>query len=266
MTEIDATARVEPGAQIGQGAKIGPYCVIGANVAIGDGCRLLAHVHVSGHTSIGPGSVIYPFASLGTPPQSVNYGGGPTRLAIGANCDIREYVTMNTGTEAGGGLTEVGSGGFFMANSHVGHDCRVGNGVVFANCATLGGHCVLDDHVFMGGLSAAHQHTRIGMHAMIAGGAMLRADVIPFGLAMGSIARLGGINYIGMRRRDYSRESQQAVRKAYRTLFFSEGQFAARVDAVDREFGSDPAVAEIIKFVRADAARALLQPGEHRQE
>src|SRR5262249_22505801 len=137
MTSIDATARVAPGAVIGTDVSIGPYCVIGPNAVIGDGCRLVAHVHITVHTTIGPRTVIYPFASLGTPPQSTRYRGGPTRLTIGADCDLRESVTMNLGTEDGGGITTVGDRGFFMANSHVGHDCHVGNDVVFANCATL---------------------------------------------------------------------------------------------------------------------------------
>jgi UDP-N-acetylglucosamine acyltransferase len=266
MSAIDPTARIEPGAVTGQRVTIGPFCVIGPNVVIGDDCRLVAQVHVTGHTTIGSRTVIYPFASLGTPPQSIKYRGGPTRLNIGGDCDIRESVTMNTGTEEAGGVTEVGSGGFFMANSHVGHDCHVGSGVVLANCASLGGHCIVGDHVFMGGLSAAHQFTRIGMHAMIAGGTLLRADVIPFGLALGSIARLGGMNYVGMKRRDFPRESQQAVRKAHKMLFFGEGLFANRVATIQRELGSDPAVAEILKFIRGSSQRSLLQPGKHHQD
>src|SRR5215475_10363643 len=133
MASVDSTARVERGAKIGRGATIGPYCVIGANVVIGEGCRLIGHVHVSGHTTIGSRTVIYPFASLGTPPQSVKYRGGPTQLTIGEGCDIRENVTMNLGTEDGGGVTRVGERGLFMVGSHVGHDCHVGNDVVLAN-------------------------------------------------------------------------------------------------------------------------------------
>src|SRR5882672_1966704 len=167
MSDIHASAIVDAGADIGPDVVIGPYCVIGP------------------HVTIGTRTLIYPFASLGTPPQSVKYRGGPTRLIIGANCQIREGVTMNIGTEDGLGLTEVGDRGFFMAYSHVGHDCRVGHDVTFANAATLGGHCTIGDHVFMGGLSAVHQFTRIGAHAMIAGMTGLRSDVIPFAVATG---------------------------------------------------------------------------------
>ena len=139
MAAIDPTARIEPGATIGQDVTIGPYCTIGANVTIGDGCRLVAHVNVAGHTTIGPRTIIYPFASLGSPPQSVKYRGGPTRLVVGADCDIRENVTMNIGTEDGGGVTEVGDGCFFMVGSHVAHDCKIGNNVTFANNIDAGG-------------------------------------------------------------------------------------------------------------------------------
>src|SRR6202045_3113962 len=140
MSAIDSTARVAPGATIGVGATVGPYCVIGPDVSVGEGCRLIAHVHVAGHTTIGARTVVYPFASLGTPPQSVKYRGGPTRLAVGADCDIRENVTLNTGTEDDRGITEIGDHCFLMAGSHVAHDCKIGSHVVFANNVALGGH------------------------------------------------------------------------------------------------------------------------------
>ena len=179
MSAIDPTARIESGAVIGPEASIGPYCVIGPNVTIGEGCRLLAHVHVTGHTTIGPRTVIHPFASLGTSPQSVKYRGGPTRLVVGAACDIREHVTMNLGTEDAGGLTTVGDRGFFMVGSHVGHDCHVGDDVIMANNAVLGGHVVLGDKVVLGGGAAIHQFVRIGESAMISGVTGVGADVIP---------------------------------------------------------------------------------------
>jgi UDP-3-O-[3-hydroxymyristoyl] glucosamine N-acyltransferase len=160
VATIHPTALIESGAMIGKGTTIGPYCVIDGNVVIGDNCKLVAHVHVTGHTTIGPRTVISPFASLGAPAQSVNFRGGLTRLVVGADCDVRQSVTMNAGTEDGGGITEVGERGFFMANCHVGHDCHVGNDVVMANCAGLGGHCVVGDHVFIGALSGVHQHDR----------------------------------------------------------------------------------------------------------
>lgn len=262
MPMVDPTARIEPGATIGQDVAIGPYCVIGPNVTIGDGCKLVAHVCLSGHTTIGPRTTIHPFASLGSPPQSVSYAGEPTRLVVGADCVIRESVTMNIGTAAGRGVTEVGDRGFFMAYSHVAHDCIVGSDVVFANGATLGGHCVIGDCVVIGGLTAAHQFTHIGPLAMVGGVSGLRGDVIPFGLAAGMPARLGGVNAVGMRRRKLSSESIRAVRNAYRLLFFSDGPLAARIDAVEQQFSHDLAVGQIVAFVRGKRKRPLCVPGK----
>jgi UDP-N-acetylglucosamine acyltransferase len=263
MTAIDPTARIEPGAAIGKDVSIGPYCIVGRNVKIADGCKLVAHVHLAGNTTIGPRTIIYPFASLGTPAQSARVGSGATSLVIGADCDIREHVTMNLGTEEGGGLTQVGDRGFFMAYSHVGHDCRVGNDATFANSATLGGHCVVGDHVFIGGLSAAHQFTRIGAHAMISGVTGVRGDVIPFGLAAGAFARLSGVNVIGMRRRNFSSDTIRAVRTAYRMLFFGEGLLLRRLDAVEAKFDGNEAVAQIVAFVRDRRDRPLCYPADH---
>jgi UDP-N-acetylglucosamine acyltransferase len=266
MPIVHSSACVATRAEIADDAEIGPFCVVGPGVSIGQGCRLLAHVHVTGNTSIGARTIVYPFASLGTPPQSVRYRGGATRLVIGADCDIREAVTMNIGTEDGGGLTEVGDHGMYMVGAHVGHDCRVGRHVVFANSATLGGHCTCGDYAFIGGLSAAHQYTRIGAYAMIGGMTGLRGDVIPFGLAMGATARLAGLNFVGMKRRAFSRETRHAVRKAYNLLFYGDGLFAGRVDRVAGELGGDAAVAQIVEFIRAGHHRALCQPGEHHQD
>jgi UDP-N-acetylglucosamine acyltransferase len=260
MTEIDATARVASGAAIGQDVTIGPFCVIGPHVVIGDSCRLVANVHVTGHTTIGARTVIYPFASLGTPPQSTRYRGGPTRLVIGERCDLRESVTMNLGTEDGGGVTTVGDGGFFMANSHVGHDCHVGSDVVFANCATLGGHCVIGDRVVIGGMSAVHQFTRIGSFAMIGGMCGVLSDVIPYGIVTGNHAQLEGLNLVGMKRRKMPRERMHDIRRAYRQLFHGAGPFAARLDAVARDFAADEVVMEIVAFIRAGEHRALCHP------
>jgi UDP-N-acetylglucosamine acyltransferase len=260
MASVDSTARVERGAQIGKGATIGPYCVIGPKVVIGEACRLIAHVHVSGHTTIGPRTVIYPFASLGTPPQSVKYRGGPTQLAIGGGCDIREHVTMNLGTEDGGGVTRVGDRGFFMVASHVGHDCQVGDDVVLANNAVLGGHVMLGNSVVLGGAAAIHQFVRIGEGAMIAGVSGVGADVIPFGFAIGQRSVLQGLNVIGMRRRGLKRDDIHRLRRAYRALFLEGGVFRDRLARVEREFAGDPLVEKILAFIRAGKSRPLLHP------
>lgn len=260
MARIHALACVDAAADIADDVEIGPFCVVGPDVAIGPGCRLINNVTVAGRTTIGAGTVVYPYASLGTAPQSTGYRGEPTRLVIGPACDIREGVTMSLGTETGGGVTTVGAGGFFMAYSHVGHDCRVGERVVFANCATLGGHCEIGDHVFIGGLSAVHQHTRIGPQAMIGGVSGVRGDVIPYGLASGDHARLIGINVVGMTRRSLARATIHAVRRAYRRIFMAAGAIDDLLREVEAEADGEPAVREIVSFVRDRGQRTLCRP------
>jgi len=251
MTEVDPTARVASSAVLGKDVSVGPYCVVGPNVSIGDGVRLHAHVHVTGHTTIGTRTVIYPFASLGTPPQSVKYKGGPTRLVVGADCDIRENVTMNIGTEEDRGITEVGDRCFFMAGSHVAHDCKVGEAVTFANNVVLGGHVTVGDNVVFGGQAAVRQFVRVGEGAMVVGLAGVRADVIPWGLAQGPLADLIGLNVVGLRRRGCSKDEIHALRKAYQAMFFGDGTFRERFDQVAKAMGDHPLVATIVTFVRA---------------
>jgi UDP-N-acetylglucosamine acyltransferase len=248
---IDASARIEAGAQIGHDVSIGPYCTIGPHVTVGDGCRLLAHVNLTGHTSIGARTVIHPFASLGSPPQSVHYHGGATRLVVGADCDIRENVTMNTGTEDGGGITEVGDRCFLMVGAHVAHDCKVGSNVTFSNNVLLAGHVTVGDHVLFGGGAAVRQFVRIGEGALIVGLSGARADVIPWGAVHGPFAQLVGLNVIGMRRRGIAKADVQRYRAAYRTLFFGEGEFRARLERVAADYAGDPLVAKMIDFIRA---------------
>jgi UDP-N-acetylglucosamine acyltransferase len=248
---IDSSARIEAGAVIGRDVTIGPFCTVGPHVTVGDGCRLVAHVNVTGHTSIGPRTVVHPFASLGSPPQSFSYRGGPTKLVVGADCDIRENVTMNTGTEADRGVTSVGDGCFFMVGSHVGHDCEVGNKVVFANNTVLGGHVSVGDNVVFGGGVAVRQFVRIGEGAMIVGLSGIRADVIPYGMAQGPLAHLVGLNVVGMRRRGLTKTDLHRVRAAYQALFFGEGEFRARFERVAAEHGADPIIGKIIDFIRA---------------
>jgi len=247
---IDPSARIEAGATIGKDVSIGPYCTVGANVNVGDGCRLIAHVNLTGHTTIGQRTVIHPFASLGSPPQSLSYRGGPTKLVVGADCDIRENVTMSTGTENGGGITQVGDKCFFMVGTHVAHDCKVGNHVIFANNVLLAGHVHIADNVVFGGGVAVRQYVRIGEGAMIVGLSGVRADVIPFAMAHGPLADLIGLNVIGMRRRGASKADIRRIREAYEALFFGEGQFRARVEQVAGEYGDDPVVRKVIDFIK----------------
>jgi UDP-N-acetylglucosamine acyltransferase len=250
-TQIDPTARIDPQAKIGRDVTIGPYCVVGPDVTLGDGVRLVAHGHVTGHTEIGPRSLIYPFASLGTPPQAVSHKGEPTRLIVGADCDIRENVTMNTGTVGGGGVTRVGNGCFLMVGSHVAHDCSVGNEVVFANNVVLGGHVEVGDHVVFGGQAAVRQFVRIGEGAMVVGLSGVRADIIPWGLVSGHFANLVGLNVVGMRRRGFSKAEVHKLRSAFRAAFFGEGTFRERLEQVAAVDGSDPRVARMVEFIRS---------------
>ena len=259
---IDPTARIEDGAVIGVGTSIGPYCIVGSHAVIGPGCRLISHVHVTGQTTIGAGCTIYPYASLGAPPQSLAYRGELTRLEIGQDCVIREQVTMNAGTVAGGGITRVGDRGLFMNCAHVGHDCVVGNDVTFATSATLGGHCEVGDFVSMGQLAAAHQFVRIGTQAMVEAASCARGDVIPFGLATGQSAALVGLNVAGMKQREFSDERVASLEAFYQELFHGPGIFADRLDQAKHLADTDPAIAEILAFIEADRHRALCLPAK----
>ena len=257
MSKIDPTARIEDGAVVGEDVTIGPYCVVGPNVNIGAGCKLLSHVNIAGQTTIGTNCTIYPFVSLGTPPQSTGYRGELTKLEIGESCVIRESVSMNAGTVGGGGITRVGARGFFMAYSHVAHDCQVGNDVIMANGAQMGGHCEVGDHVFFGGLSAMHQFVRIGSQSMVAGVSGLRHDVIPYGMVSGQFAHLEGLNVVGMRRRGFTHSRLKIVREFYQRLFHGGGIFVERLEAARSMKDADPAIADILKFIDAGKKRPL---------
>lgn len=257
---IHPSAVVDPAARIGEGAVIGPFCLVGPKVELGAGVRLLSHVVVEGRTSVGDGTVIFPFASIGHQPQDLKYKGEPSELLIGRNNTIREHVTMNPGTEGGGMVTRVGDNGLFMMGAHVAHDCVLGNHVIMANNATLAGHVVVGDHAFFGGLSAVHQFVRIGAHAMIGGMSGVENDVIPFGLVMGERARLAGLNLVGLERRGFSKDDVRGLRAAYRLLFASEGTFADRIEEVERQYGEQGLVADVLGFIRSKASRSLCQP------
>jgi UDP-N-acetylglucosamine acyltransferase len=264
MASIDPTARVEDGAVIGDGTTIGPYCIVGPNVTIGANCKLVAHVHVMGQTTIGANCTIYPFASLGAPPQILNLN-DTGRLQIGNDCTIRESVTMNSGSPKGRGKTTVGDRGYFMNCAHVGHDCQVGNDVVFATSATLGGHCEIGDFVFIGGLSAVHQFTRVGSQVMVGGVCGVRDDIIPFGLVNGQYAALEGLNIIGMKRRNFTKQRLATVRAFYQKLFYGPGVFAERLEGVQGMAGDDPAIGEILSFIRDGKHRPLCLPADSGQ-
>jgi UDP-N-acetylglucosamine acyltransferase len=253
---------VDPKAQLGDGISIGPFCTVGPHVTLGDGVTLLSHVAVAGRTTIGAGTKVYPFASLGHDPQDLKFKGEPSTLSIGANCLIREGVTMNPGTEAGIMKTVVGDHCAFLANAHVAHDCVIGNGVIFSNNVMLAGHCVVGDYVIMGGGSAVHQFVRIGEQAFIGAMSGIGNDVIPFGMAVTKVreAHLSGLNIIGLRRRNFTREQIHELRRAYRLLFADEGTLKERVEDVASEFETHPLIHEILDFIREGGDRAICVP------
>lgn len=260
MTLIHPTAVIEKGAELGAEVRIGAYCVIGPNVKLGDKVELKSHVAVDGHTTIGEGTVVYPFASLGHAPQDLKYKGEKTELLIGKNNKIREHVTMNPGTVQGAGKTVVGDGGLFMMSAHVAHDCVVGNGVILANNATLAGHVEVGDFVIIGGLSAVHQFVHIGAHAMIGGMSGVEHDVIPFGLVKGERAHLAGLNYVGLERRGFTKEQVQALMKAFKVLFAESGTLSERVEKAANDYRDETAVMRMVDFVRNRQGRSVLQP------
>ena len=260
MTRIHPSAIVEPGARLGEGVTIGPFCMVGANVSLGDGSELISHVVLAGRTEIGPRARIFPFASIGHQPQDLKYKGEPSTLTIGSDCMIREGVTMNPGTEGGGLVTTVGDRCVFLAGSHVAHDCRIGDNVIFSNNVMLAGHCQVGSFAIIGGGAAVHQFCRIGAHAFIGGLSGVENDVIPYGIAIGNRAHLAGLNIIGLKRRNFSRDDIHGLRRAYRGLFAAEGTLKERIEDVAEEFASVPAVTEILDFLRAGGDRAVCTP------
>jgi len=257
---IHSTAIIEDGATIGNNVTIGAYCVIGAEVTLGDNVELKSHVVVDGLTSIGEDTKVFPFASLGTPPQDLKFGGEKTRLTIGKNNTIREHVTMNPGTEGGGGETRVGDNCLFMMASHVAHDCQIGNNVIMANNATLGGHVEVGDFVVIGGLAAVHQFIRIGEHAVIGGMSGVESDVIPYGRVKGERAHLAGLNLIGLERRGYDKSEIRSMQRAFNQLFGAEGTLDERVESVSLDFADEEAVLKIIDFAKSERKFPLCQP------
>ncbi len=257
---VHPTAVVEPGAELGAGVRIGPFCHVGPEARIGAGCHLVSHVVVAGTTFIGPRTKIYPFASIGHQPQDLKYAGEPTKLEVGADCIIREGVTLNPGTRGGISRTTIGDRCVFLANSHVAHDCEVGSNVIMSNNVMLAGHCRIGDYVILGGGTGVHQFVRIGAHAFIGALSMLENDVIPYGMAIGNRAHLAGLNVIGLRRRGFSREQIHDLRRSYRLLFADEGTLKERVEDVAEAFSEGSIVHEILDFIREGGERALCNP------
>lgn len=254
---IHPTAVIEPGADIGPDCEIGPFCAIGPEVKLGRGVVLKSHVVLAGNTSIGDETTVFPFASIGEVPQDLKFRGEKVRLEIGARNRIREYVTMNPGTEGGGGVTRVGDDGLFMAGSHVAHDCQIGDRVILVNNASVAGHCHLEDDVIVGGLSGVHQWVRIGRGAMIGAVCMVTADVIPFGLVQGPRGHLDGLNLVGLKRRGASREEIHALREMLGRLGSGSFRDTARQMA---EAQNGPMVQEVLDFILGPSDRSFLAP------
>lgn len=258
--EVHPTAIVEDGASLGAGVRIGPHCHVGPMAALGDEVELVSHVVVAGRTTIGARTRIFPFASIGHQPQDLKYRGEPSTLSVGSDCLIREGVTMNPGTAGGGMATVVGDRCAFLANSHVGHDCRIGSNVVLSNNVMLAGHLTVGDFAGIGGGAAIIQFTRVGAHAFLGGMSALENDLIPYGMAVGNRAHLTGLNIVGLQRRGFSREQIHSLRRAYRLLFADEGTLAERTEDVEKEFEDHPIVKEIIAFIRAGGKRGVCMP------
>ena len=240
---------------------VGPYCIVSAGVAA---CRrrrgCTATWSSAATTSIGAGTQIFPFASVGLPPQDRKYHGEASRLEIGRNCTIREHVTINPGTEGGGLVTTIGDDCLLLVGAHVAHDCVLGNNVTLVNHATLAGHCRIGNHAILGGLSAVHQFVRIGDYGFVGGMSGVENDIIPFGSAIGNRASLGGLNIVGLTRHGFSREAIHRLRRAYRTLFGPEGTLKERLADVEEEFADDENVRKIVEFIREGGDRAICTP------
>ena len=257
--EVHPTALIEDGASIGPGAVVGPFSVIGGEVRLGKDVTVKSHAVVTGDTEVGEGTTIFPFASVGEIPQDLKYRGEHTRLVIGARCRVREGVTMNTGTEGGGGVTRVGDDCLFMTGAHVGHDAQVGNSVIMANQSALAGHVVVEDDVIIGGLSGIHQFVRLGRGAIIGAVTMVTNDVIPYGLVQAPRGVLDGLNLVGLKRRGVPRSDITALRAAYQMLAQGEGAFADRARRLSEETDSEY-VRTITDFILSDSGRSFLTP------
>jgi UDP-N-acetylglucosamine acyltransferase len=260
MAQIHPSAVVEEGASLADDVQIGAFAYVGARVRLAEAVQLMPHATVTGATELGPRTIVHSHAVLGGGPQYRGDPGADARLVIGADNVIREHVTMNGGSAKGGGLTRVGDRGYFMAYSHVAHDCRIGDGVTMANGVALGGHVVIDDGVNLGGLSAIQQFCRIGCNAFIGGVSGVPGDVIPYGIVWGDRARLHGLNLVGLKRRGVTRERIHAMRAAYRTIFFGDGVLAERAAAAARRWADIPEIGAIAAFIRSAGKRPIVTP------
>lgn len=260
--QIHPTTIIEDGAEVADSVIIGPYCHIGSQVKLKSDVKLISHVSIAGNITLEERTVVFPFASLGHPSQDLKYQGEPSQTIIGHDTVIREYVTVQPGTQGGDLLTQVGNHCLLMVGSHVAHDCKVGNHVVLANNATLAGHVEIGDYAIVGGLAAIHQHVRVGEHAIIGGMSGVEKDVIPYGMVLGERAYLNGLNLVGLKRRGFSPEAVQQLMSIYQNLFEEDKNMplSERVQKVEMAFKGNSNVAALLEFIRFDSKRPLCLP------
>ena len=256
---IHKTSEINKKAKISKNVKIGPFCNVGANVELGENVELVSNVHIEGNTTVGKGTKIFPFASIGTQPQDLKYKGEKNSLNIGENNLIREYVTINPGTEGGGSKTLIGNNCLFMISSHIAHDCKIGNNVIIANNVPLGGHVTIEDSVVIGGNSAVQQFTRIGRLAMIGGMTGVLKDVIPFGLSIGNRNFLQGLNLIGLRRSKFDNKDILGLSDAYKEIFATKN-LTENLNKLNGLFKDNPLVKDVIEFIIKNKKRSICTP------
>ena len=256
---IHKSSVIDSKAKISKNVKIGPFCYVGPDVQLDENIELISNVHIEGNTTIGNGTRIFPFASIGTQPQDLKYNNEKNSIVIGKNNIIREYVTINPGTEGGGFKTTIGNNCLFMISSHIAHDCKIGNNVIIANNVPLGGHVTIEDSVVIGGNSAVQQHTRIGRLAMIGGMTGVLKDVIPFGLSIGNRNYLQGLNLIGLRRKKYENQKIMGLDEAYKEIFASKN-LHENLSKINGEYKDNELVKEVITFIEKDKRRPICLP------
>ena len=256
---IHKTAIVDPKARISSTVKIGPFSIIGPNVEINDNTEIQSHVSIMGNTIIGKDNKIYSFSSIGNDPQDLKFRGEDTKLEIGDNNKIREYVTINPGTQGGGGLTKIGNNCLFMVSSHIAHDCMVGNNVILANNVPLGGHAEIQDNVIIGGNSAVQQFTRVGKFAMIGGMCGVVKDVIPYGIVHGNRSILHGLNLIGLRRKNIANKEIIILTEAYNELFKNEN-LTQNLNNLSEDLKKNKLVLDVVTFLKKDKKRPICTP------
>ncbi len=247
---IDSHAIISPQAELAADVAVGAFSVIGPQVRIGPGTVVGPHVVINGPTTIGAGNRIHSFASLGDAPQDQKYGGEPTRLEIGDRNVFRESCTVNRGTIHDRGVTRVGDDNLFMAYSHVAHDCVVGCNTVFANCVSLAGHVEIGDWVILGGLSAVHQHCRVGAHAFLAGGAIVTRDVPPYVMVAGNHATPHAVNSEGLKRRGFTEEQIRGIRDAYRLVYRCDLKLSEALGRLEEPASGKPELRLFVDFIR----------------